>query len=75
MEERLNKQLQFPLFFGTFFAKSVIKYRILKESSSFIMEFVVIIIGKVMQVNSVIGSTVEKASENFLKIFIFLCKL
>lgn len=39
------------------------------------MEFVVIIIGKVMQVNSVIGSTAEKASENFLKIFIFLCKL
>lgn len=36
------------------------------------MEFVVIIIGKVMQVNSTIGSTGEIASENFLKISIFL---
>lgn len=35
------------------------------------MEFVVIIIGNVMQFHSVIGSAAEKASENF---FFFLHK-
>lgn len=34
-----------------------------------------IIIGKVTQVNSVFGSAAEKAFEKFLKTFIFLHKL